>query len=239
MNSSARSQANWLLLLSVVGTLLLYVVPYGRQIGYPLVLISTLVHELGHGITALLLGGTFQSFQMHADGSGVALVGGYGGRIARALVAAGGLCGPAIAAAVGFVLARRPGRSRWALGAAGALLLLIEVLFVRNLFGLVFVGALAAVLLLIALRGSQTVAQLTLLFLSVQLALSVFSRGDYLFTPVAGGGMPSDVANMASALLLPYWFWGLACALFSLLVLAVGGVTFLRAMPAAPPRRIV
>jgi hypothetical protein len=239
MDSSARSRANLFLLLSVGITALLYVVPYGHQIGYPLVLLSTLAHEMGHGIAGILVGGSFHSFQMYPDASGVAQVGGYSGRFARALVSAGGLCGPAIAAAIGFVMARKPGHARLTLGVVGGLLLLSMLLVVRNVFGWAFVGALAAVLLLIGLRANPWVSQLTLLFLSVQLALSVFSRGDYLFTPVAGtggGAMPSDVANMASALFLPYWFWGAVCGLFSLLVLAIGAVMFLRSVPRTKPR---
>jgi hypothetical protein len=65
--------------------------------------------------------------------------------------------------------------------------------------------------------------------------LSVFSRGDYLFTDVArtqNGAMPSDVANMANALFLPYWFWGAACGLFSVAMLALGAWFFLRGLGA-------
>ena len=54
---------------------------------------------------------------------------------------------------------------------------------------------------------------------------SVFARGDYLFTPVAetaGGAMPSDVGQIAAALVLPYWFWGAVCGGISVLVLGYG-----------------
>ena len=55
--------------------------------------------------------------------------------------------------------------------------------------------------------------------------LSRFSRGDYLFTPYAdtgGGRLPSDVGQIATALWLPYWFWGALCAVASLWVLGWG-----------------
>ena len=38
----------------------------------PLVLLATLMHELGHGLAALMLGGSFAQLQLWADGSGVA-----------------------------------------------------------------------------------------------------------------------------------------------------------------------
>jgi hypothetical protein len=228
----ARADRSALFLgVSIALTVFLYVVPYGHTIGYPLMLISTLVHELGHGIAGALVGGTFSSFEMWSNGSGVAHVGGYGGRFARAVVAGGGLVGPAVAAAIGFALARGPRRARGMLIVLGALLLLADVLVVRNLFGWVFITAFAVVLIGVGLRARAWASQLTLLFLSVQLALSVFSRGDYLFSRTAetgAGVFPSDVANMADALFLPYWFFGAVCGVFSVLVLVIGGWVFLR-----------
>jgi hypothetical protein len=73
----------------------------------------------------------------------------------------------------------------------------------------------------------------------------VFSRGDYLFMDTAhtvAGTYPSDVANMSTALFLPYWFWGALCGGFSVITLALGAWLFLRspaghspsALPPAP-----
>jgi len=227
-----RNRAGLFLLLSIALTVLLYLVPYGHTIGYPLMLVSTLVHELGHGFAGAMIGADFQSFEMWSNGSGVAHVAGYDGRFARAFVSAGGLCGPAVAAALGFAMARGPRRSKAMLAALGIALLIADVWIVRSVFGWFFVTLFAATLLAVSLRASASASQLTLLFLSVQLALSVFSRGDYLFTATAntgGGTFPSDVANMSSALFLPYWFWGAVCGSFSVLTLAAGAWLFLRA----------
>jgi hypothetical protein len=224
-------KARLMLLLSVGITLVLYLLPYGHHVAYPLVLISTLVHELGHGVTATLVGGHFEQFRMFADGSGVALWRGDVGAGARGLIAAGGLVGPPLGAAVFFVAARRPSTARACLGVFGALLVLASILVVRNGFGWLFVGLLAAACLVLALRAGPDLVQLAVVFLAVQLALSSYSRSDYLFTRYAetsAGRMPSDVEHMAQALILPYWFWGGLCAAFSLLVIALGGWTFLR-----------
>ena len=67
----------------VVTVLLYYIVPYGRTIAYPLILLSTMAHELGHGVAAILVGASFERFVMHADGSGVAMWSGNVGRFAR------------------------------------------------------------------------------------------------------------------------------------------------------------
>jgi len=232
--SELSARARLALLLTVGITLALYFVPYGDRIAYPLLLISTLVHELGHGVTAMLVGGHFDRFVMNWDGSGMAIWHSTSvGRLGHAAVSAGGLVGPAVAAAVCFAFARRPSRARICLGAFGFLLLLAELLVVRNGFGLVFVGAFAAACLVIAFAASEQVAQISLVFLAVQLALSVYSRGDYLFMESAGLSaqgvvLPSDVKQMEMAIGLRYWVWGGLCAGFSALVLIIGGWYFVR-----------
>ncbi len=224
-------RARVVLLVSVGLTVLLYVVPYGGYLAYPLMLLSTLAHEMGHGIAALLIGGSFHRFQMWPDGSGVATWSGEVGAMSRALVAAGGLLGPAVAAAVGFAVGRTIRGARGALIALAAILGLALLLVVRNVFGFIFVAVVLSGCVLAARKASGDVAQLVLIFLAVQLALSVFSRGDYLFTEVARtatGVMPSDVGQMAEALFLPYWFWGLGCGAVSVLVLLYGLKVFWR-----------
>lgn len=227
-------RARRLLIASIVVTFLLHVIPFGGFVMYPLMLLSTLVHELGHGVTALLVGGEFEKFQMWADGSGMAHWHGAVGSGGRALVAAGGLVGPAVLAGIGFLAARRRTAARVALAAAALALLAAQILVVRNAFGLVFVGLIVAGLTWLLVRKSAETVQTVLVFIAVQLSLTVFSRGDYLFTDTAvtaAGDMPSDVAHMAQALGGPYWLWGLACGAFSLSVLAGGAWLFLAGMP--------
>jgi hypothetical protein len=226
-------RTRWFLLGSIIVTVLVYLVPYGLVVGLPLLWLSTLVHELGHGFTAALVGGNFDSFVMHADGSGATSwsASGFFGPIRRALVAAGGLVGPAVVAAIGFALARKPKAAQLTLMVGVFALAVIAVLVVRNALGWIFVAGLAVVIGVLATRKDPSVAQLGLVFLSTQLAMAVFSRGDYLFTEyaqTADGRMPSDVAQMADALLLPYWFWGGLCGLFSVVVLAAGLWVFLK-----------
>jgi hypothetical protein len=231
-------RARWVLLISAALTIALFRIPQAHVVAYPLMLISTVVHELGHGIAAVLAGGDFVQLVMARDGSGAAQHVGHYGRFALAFIAAGGLVGPALAAGVFLAVARRPRWARIALGAFGLFLALALLLWVRDSFPAIFIGGLAAICLAIAVKAPDGVGQLTLVFLATQLALSAWSRSDYLFTRVAetaSGPMPSDVSHMADALLLPYWFWGALCALFSLIVLLIGGWRFIRGAPRARP----
>jgi hypothetical protein len=237
---TVASRARLTLLLSVAITIALYVIPYGHTIAYPLLLISTLVHELGHGLAAVVVGGDFEEFVMHADGSGTAVTAAFSD-LDRAFIAAGGLVGPALGAVFCLLFARRARPARYCMAAVGVLLALAELLVVRNVFGLVFVGALAAVCLFLAFKAPAQVVQISLVFLGVQLALSVYSRGDYLFTAVAEtatGTAPSDAQAIADAIGIgPYWFWGGLCGAFSVVVLLAGGWYFLRG-GAREPRKL-
>jgi hypothetical protein len=226
----AAHSARLVLLVSAAVTIVLYALPFGRILARPLLLLSTLAHEMGHGITTLLLGGRFERLLLWPSGSGLAEIGLESfGRIRQGLALAGGLVGPAVAAAICFSLGRTGQGARTALWGLGFLLLAAQILVVRNLFGFFFVGLLLAGCLLAASRLTPEAAQWVVVFFGVQLALSVFSRAEYLFTPVArtpAGVFPSDVSRMQAALLLPYWFWGAVCGAFALAVLAYGVRTY-------------
>ena len=229
--SPKKNKTRWFLISSVVVTAALYVIPFGRILAYPLILMSTLVHEMGHGLSALAVGAHFKAFHMWSDGSGVAYIQGNTTRLGQAIISAGGLVGPAVVAALCFIVAKKEPLARLSLTVLGALLLISEFLFVRNMFGWIFVGALSAVFLWVAQQNRSWLAQTTLVFVGLQLSLSVFSRMDYLFMPTAQtaqGNMPSDVSQIADALFLPYWFWGGVCTLFSLSVLFLGIRSYVR-----------
>ena len=225
-----RQKSFLVLVLSAFLTLVLPHVAYLSVLARPLLWLSTLAHELGHGITAELVGGEFLRFEMFSNGSGVATTRS-SSAWQRAAISAGGLVGPAITAMVLFAMARHERWARWGLGLLALGYSTALLLVVRNLFGMAFVGGLVVVLLALVRWASAAVARFALVFLAVNLSASVFTRGDYLFTPVAktsNGAMPSDVANMAQALWLPYWFWGIVCGAVSLVALGIGLWFYLR-----------
>lgn len=237
------SAARWALVGSTLVTLAIYVTPILQVVGIPLYYLSTLVHEMGHGVGALLGGGEWVEFRLFADGSGYARVSRQSG-FADGLTSAAGLVGPAVAAAIFMVLGLRARLARWGLGAAGAFFAISLVFWVRGAFGITFVALVAGACLYIAIRASAETARTALLFLATQLALSVYSGGDYLFTDYVAGEMsggqttPSDVQRMSDALGAPYWFWGLLCAAFSAAVLLVAAWLYVRTprrRPSAAP----
>jgi hypothetical protein len=228
-----RRQAGTALVIAIAATLILPWLPYLSLLAWPLLLVSTLAHELGHGLGALLLGGEFRSLLLWPDGSGMAAYGGRFSAFGMATIAATGLLGPPLAA-WGLLLAGRHTRSAHiALGLVALFLVVTVLLWAGSLFTVGFCLVLAALLGLLAWRASPAVSQVVCLFLAVQLALAAFSRADYLFTAhadTAQGPMPSDVAQIAAALWLPYWIWGGLLALLTLGLLALGIWQFARAL---------
>ncbi len=232
-DTSVPKHAALALVVAAISTLALPHVPVARWLVWPLVLVSTVAHEMGHGIAAVLVGGDWLSIEIRPDASGVTLSAGAGGRIQTAIGAAGGLLGPAFTSMALFWAARRERGSRIALALIVLGLVVAEIMVVRNLFGLFFVGALALTLGAVVRWGNAMVARFALVFLAVNLAVSVFTRGDYLFTRTAGPGLESDVQAMSNALLLPYWFWGAVCGAISIGALIAGLYLYLR-RPSSP-----
>ncbi|MBR4985768.1 MAG: M50 family metallopeptidase [Proteobacteria bacterium] len=224
----------------------LYFVPFGWYALYPFMLVYTFIHEMGHGIAAILTGGDFLKFEMWIDGSGMAtsLPAEGAGRLSHAFVAFGGLIAPAIMAAICLALGRSGKASRIGLYVFTGICALSLILVVRPiLFGFGFWFVLACGLASFALAKfpkSNRVPQYSMLFLAITLLTAVFSRGDYLFTPTAQtaiGVSPSDVGQIAENLFLPYWFWGGLIALLSVAILVIGVRSFFMADTDTPPQK--
>ncbi|MBK6636734.1 MAG: M50 family metallopeptidase [Rhodocyclaceae bacterium] len=223
------------LIISVVVIAGLWQLPYGRQILYPLTLLATLAHELGHGIAALAVGAQFESLVLHPDGSGLARWSGSVGPLAQALIAAGGLLGPTLAGVLLLAVSRWPRYVPEALGLLAVIAVAVALLWVRNLFGLAFILALAVALALGSRWLGAAAAAQVLNLLAVTLCLSLYQDLGYMFSAtatVAGATLPSDSAAIAAALWLPYWFWGALIALTALVAM-LAGVWFSASGPAA------
>ncbi len=72
--------------------LIKYLVPFGSTILYPINLLVTYLHELGHALGAVFTGGSVESLQVNPDGSGVCWT--RGGN--RAIILMGGYIGSAL-----------------------------------------------------------------------------------------------------------------------------------------------
>ena len=213
------------LFIAAVALAAIWQLPFGRQLLYPLTLLATFAHEMGHGLTALLVGAHFDYLQLNADGSGSAVWRGSPGPFAIAAIAAGGLIGPSLAGVSLLLMARSTKLSRGLLALLAALLLACAAIWARNTFGVLYLLSTAVTLALAARYLPDTLAALLLHLMAATLCLAWFTDLDYMFSAQAvvdGVGFPSDSAVIAQVLGFTYWFWGGLVAALSLGVLALG-----------------
>jgi len=98
MNISSRNKQLLILILLSIVVLLMWYLPQLGIVRYPFMLLGTWFHEMGHGLTSILVGAHFDRLEIFPNGSGIAYTTYYSNawipmNIGRALVAAGGCLG--------------------------------------------------------------------------------------------------------------------------------------------------
>ncbi|MEM7368970.1 MAG: M50 family metallopeptidase [Bacteroidota bacterium] len=224
--SLVKDKGFMFLLLAGILTAVLWNVPYGNYILYPFTILGTWFHEMGHGLTAILMGGSFSKLEIYSNGGGTAFWSHtdlwLGNRLGRAIVALGGLMGPPIVGSLFIFAGRKPKTSSLALNILAGLMVISLVIWIRSIYGLLVIGGLAIVFVAIAQKGSLNFKQFTIQFIGVAAIMDTYHQLDYLFIGEFvrdGQTMVSDTGQIANQLLLPYWFWGGLIALFSAFML--------------------
>jgi len=205
-------------------TAVLWQVPFGSFVLYPFTILATWFHEMGHGLTSMVLGGEFTELALFPNGSGLATHRGplLGGPLGAALVSAGGLLGPPIAGAGLIIAGTKRSLARLCLVIMAGALVLSVIIWIRTLFGIVFICTIAACLVAVLKLCSIPVQQFLVQFLGVQACVSSYRQLGYLFTHkvvIGGREMLSDTGQIQENLLLPYWFWGALVAVCSAAIL--------------------
>jgi asparagine N-glycosylation enzyme membrane subunit Stt3 len=190
--------------IAVTVSLLVSLTPWAPTILYPFRLFTTWVHECGHALMTVLVGGRVMGITLAPDGSGLTQSLAPAGRVARGLVASSGYLGAAIVGCLLLRATRVERKAKVILLCLGAFMLLTLVLWMRNVFGFVVVLAWSAALVSLVRKGSAGAMRLVLSLLAVQVALNSVYDIRVLFEIDRG---PSDAATMARLFLLPAWFW--------------------------------
>ena len=129
---------------------------------YPFKIFSTWIHELSHGVAAILVGGGISKLHIYPDTSGLAWTTTDGSNFERGFVASAGYTGTAVFGML-LLLFRRTHRGP-TIGTIGLGLLMIWtcIFYVRNTFGLVFLPIMAAAMIVCAWKLKAK--QVSLLF---------------------------------------------------------------------------
>lgn len=201
---------------AVAVSLVVSLTPWAEFILYPFRLFTTWVHECGHALMTVLVGGRVASITIEPDASGLTHSLVPVGRITGGLVASSGYLGAAV---VGCLLMAATRVEKWAhaiLMGLGVFMLLTLVLWMRNLFGFVVVLAWGVVLVTLARKGIANALLFLLSLLAIQVALNSVYDIRALF--LIGRGQ-SDAATMARLFLLPSWVWAMSWMLISVAML--------------------
>lgn len=217
-------------------------VPFGSVLLYPFTLLATWVHEMGHGIAAVLVGGDFHRLEIFADASGLAYTSHRAGAPSLgAWISLGGLVAPPIVGAVVLGTARGPRRAQVVLVTFAVALVASLAVWVRSLTGFLAVPLVAGLIVAFVRWGGGGERMFLAQFLGLRLASDTVGRGmDYLFTDgVMVGGMKraSDIASVAAGFGGPRVAWSIVVAVFSVLCVALGLVLAWR-RPIAPQREV-
>jgi len=204
-----RSSDKWLWIAAAI-SLVVSLTPWGSLALYPFKLFTTWVHECGHAVMTLLLGGSVSSIVIEPDTSGVTRSLIPSARIAQGLVASAGYLGASIVGCLLMIAARRRKSAHAILWTIGALMLVTLVVWMRNPFGMAAVLAWSVALVALS-RERGGLALFLLSLLAVQVALDSVYDIRILFL-VHGH---SDADTMARLFLLPAWFWATTWMLLS------------------------
>ncbi len=209
-----------LVLLVAVLSVLLWRVPVIGWVFYPFHLFGTFVHEIAHGLAAILTGGEFSRFVVNPDRSGVAWSAGG----VPWIITSAGYVGCTLFGGILIILAGRNVSSNHVLTFLGILLGILCLVFVRNLFG-IFAGLVIAGLLFAAGYYLQANwANWLLLFLAVQVLLDAINSLFDLVRISSRSNILTDAQIMQNLTGLPAPIWAVFWTMLSFVVL-VGALT--------------
>jgi hypothetical protein len=215
--------------LAALTALLIGAIPIVNLLNYPFRLLITIVHELGHGLAALLTGGEFHSFVITPNGSGLAYTGG-GWRL---VVIPAGYLGVALFTALLIRVGRSHRWSRVALGVIGAAMILLSLFFGRpgqlSIEAIVYsvltvmMGAIfGALFVKLALQASPGGIIFFLHFIAIKAGFAAFSD---IFAVIGlstrlGQVPKTDAHAMAEVTHIPAFFWGVVWVVMAFVIIS-------------------
>ena len=204
----ARLRDHWQLAALTVLVLVLW--PFA--ITTPLKILVIFFHEAAHGLAAILTGGRIEEISVSpAQGGHAVTIGG-----SPFLIISAGYLGSLLIGATLFLVALRSRFDRAVLALLGALLILLVVLYIRELFPAAFAIATGAIFLAMARYLRPEIADMTLRVIG--LTSMIYVPLDIFDDSLARPGVRSDARILAENFGGPAMVWG---AIWLVIALAV------------------
>jgi hypothetical protein len=182
-------------------------------VAYPFRVFVVFLHEISHGLAAVLTGGQLVSIGLSPNEGGVAVT--RGG--SRFLVLTAGYLGSLLFGALFLLLGSR---RRWApgvIGLIGVFTLVVTLVWVRSWFGFVYGLLAAAALILVASKLQPEASEILLAAIGVMSCL--YAVWDIASDVLLRSIPRSDAAALADLTGVPAIVWGALWALASLWVI--------------------
>ena len=180
---------------------------------YPFRIFVVFLHEISHGLAAVLTGGSIESIGLSFDEGGVCRTrGGFPFLILNA-----GYLGSLLWGALFLILGERRTRARGIVGLVGAFTLVVTLVYVRTLFGFGYGLAAGLALLIVATKLKPAVSEVLLAAIGATSAL--YAVWDVASDVLLRYAPESDAAALARLTGVPAVVWGVFWIAFSIAVL--------------------
>jgi len=221
--------------LAIAISLAIGILFWHSRLLWPFKLLVVLMHESGHAAATLLVGGSVDRIAVSPDEGGVTFSRYPPGLLRQIVISSAGYVGSTVSGCVLLWTAARARLGRWPLLALAAWTTAVTVLYVRDGFTFLFVGAAALALGLVARFGAPLLRRGLLVFLATfSCSYALYDIKDDLLHFTSSG--KSDADALAHATLIPAIVWGAAWGLLSILLVALTlRRIFLTARPTAMP----
>jgi hypothetical protein len=192
---------------------LVALVLWDTVVAYPFRVFVVFLHEISHGLAAVLTGGRIVSIGLSVDEGGVCVT--QGG--SRFVTLSAGYLGSLLFGALFLLLGARRKHAGAIVGLIGLFVLVVTLVYVRTLFGFVYGLLAAAVLILVASKLKPDASQILLVAIGVMSCLyAVWAiASDVLLRSVPS----SDASALARLTLVPALVWGVLWIAISLWVI--------------------
>lgn len=181
----------------------------------PLKLLVVFLHELAHGLAAVLTGGTILDISLSVRQGGHAVT--RGGNLF--VILSSGYVGSLLIGVALLVAALRTHADRAVLGVFGAIMLAVTALYIRDWFPLIFCAATGLAMLAVARYLDRTFSDMVLRVIG--LTSMIYVPYDIFDDTIARSGLRSDAYMLAERFGGTTMFWGGLWLMLSLAVIVL------------------
>ena len=181
----------------------------------PLKIMVVLLHELSHGLAALLTGGSIEGISVNADQGGHAMTRGGNGFV----ILSAGYVGSLLLGVMLLLAALRTEADQAILGLLGLVLLIVTALYIRETFAIAFCGLAGITMLAVARLLPHEFSDLILRVIG--LTSMIYVPYDIFDDTILRSGLRSDAFMLAERYGGPTLFWGGLWLLLSLVVIGL------------------